>query len=108
MGQLAPVKITWRRLYIMYQKLPIGTHQPGLIVILIDQSQSMDSPYEGTTKQDFAALAVNACIYEIMNACKSGPNIKDRCHIGVIGYGQVTEVLVGGRPSELDQQVKRV
>ncbi len=93
-----------------YQKLPIGTHQPGLIVVLIDQSESMTHPYGGggMSKQGFAAVAVNRCIYEIMNACKAGESIRDRCHIGVIGYGQTTEILVGGRPSELAQQTKRI
>jgi uncharacterized protein YegL len=91
----------------MYQKLPIGTNQPGLIVLLVDQSQSMTDPYGGTSKQDFAALAVNRCIYEIMNACRSGEIIKDRCHIGVIGYGQNTDLLLGGRPSELGKEIKR-
>jgi hypothetical protein len=92
----------------MYQKLPIGTHQPGLLIISIDQSQSMTDPYEGTSKQDFAALAANRCIYEIMNACRSGEIIKDRCHIGVIGYGQNTDLLLGGRPSELEKEKKRM
>lgn len=91
----------------MYQKLPIGTHQPGLVVILIDQSTSMADPYEGNVpKHEFAALAVNRCIYEIMNSCRAGEVVKDRCHLGVIGYGETTQVLVGGRPSELGKQVK--
>jgi uncharacterized protein YegL len=92
----------------MYEKLPIGTHQPGLVLILIDQSQSMTNPYGRTSKKDFAALAVNRCIYEIMNACQAGEMVKDRCTIGVIGYGKVTEVLVGGKPSELEALVQRI
>jgi len=90
-----------------YQKLPIGTHQPGFIVILIEQSGSMMSPYGHTLKHEFVSFTVNRCIYEIVNACKSGQIIKDRCHIGVIGYGRKINLLVGGRPSELDKQVKR-
>jgi uncharacterized protein YegL len=92
-----------------YKKLPIGMNQPGLIVVLIDQSASMANPYGGggMSKKEFAALAVNRCIYAIMNACKAGESIKDRCHIGVIGYGKVTEVLVGGNPSQLGALVKR-
>src|ERR1700738_3846300 len=91
-----------------YKKLPIGTHQPGLILILIDQSESMTYPYGGTSKQEFAALAVNRCIYEIMNSCKQGESMRDRCHIGVVGYGQTTDILVGGRPSELHHKEKRM
>jgi uncharacterized protein YegL len=93
-----------------YKKLPIGTHQPGLILILIDQSESMTHPcgYGGMSKQEFAALAVNRCIYDIMNACRAGDRVMDRCHIGVVGYGQTTDILVAGRPSELGQQIKRI
>jgi uncharacterized protein YegL len=91
-----------------YQRLPIGTGQPGLIIVTVDQSESMTYPYGEMTKKEFAALAVNRCIYEIINACKQGESIRDRCHIGVVGYGQITDILVGGRPSELIHQEKRV
>jgi uncharacterized protein YegL len=90
-----------------YQKLPLGSHQPGLVVILIDQSISMTNPYAGTRKHEFAALAVNRCIYEIIAACKIGAKIKDRCYVGVIGYGKATKPLLGGFPSKLHLQVKR-
>lgn len=91
----------------MYQKLPLGRHQPGLIVITIDQSESMTNPYGDKTKMDFAALAVNRCIYQIMDACQAGESVRDRCHIAVIGYGKTTDLLVGGKPSELGAKVKR-
>ena len=91
-----------------YTKLPIGTANPGLIVILIDQSGSMVSPYvSGQTRAEFAALAVNRCIYNILLACSAGDKIKDRCHIGVIGYGQETKLQVAGRASEIQGQMKR-
>jgi uncharacterized protein YegL len=90
-----------------YQKLPLQTNQPGLLVILIDQSISMTNPYAGTKKHEFAARAVNRCIYEIIAACKDGVKIKDRCYVGVIGYGKVTKPLLGGYPSKLHLQVKR-
>jgi uncharacterized protein YegL len=92
-----------------YQKIPLATHQPGLIIILIDQSESMMNPYgNNMQKQEFAALAVNRCIYQIMNACQAGEEVRDRCHIAVIGYGKVTELLVGGKPSELGAKIKRI
>jgi uncharacterized protein YegL len=91
---------------MVYTRLPIGTHQPGLILLLIDQSESMTYPYGSVSKQEFAALAVNRCIYDIVNACKAGDSVRDRCHIGVVGYGQTTDILVGGRPSELIEQIK--
>ncbi len=57
----------------------------------------MTHPYgDGRAKQEFAALAVNRCVYEIINACKSGERIKDRCRIGVIGYGKTAGILLAG------------
>src|SRR5438105_3304783 len=91
----------------MYSNLPIGQANPGLIIILIDQSQSMQQPYANTDKQTFAARAVNRCIYEIVSKSRAGDVIKNRCHVGVIGYGATTEVLVGGKTSELSSQIKR-
>ncbi len=94
-----------------YSRLPIGTANPGLIIILLDQSQSMDEKYSGLTRAAFAALAVNRCIYNILVACTAGEKIKDRCHIGVIGYGtndpSGASLLVAGRASEIQAQVKR-
>jgi uncharacterized protein YegL len=84
----------------MYSKL-IGSNSPGLLVILVDQSQSMADPYADKNKAEFAALAVNRTIYEILESCMSGEKIKDRCHISVIGYGEKTEMIVGGMPSEI-------
>ncbi len=84
----------------MYQKL-IGTSSPGLFVILVDQSASMNERFGNSTKAEFAALAVNRTIYEIVASCRNGDKIKDRCHITVIGYGERTELIVGGRPSQI-------
>lgn len=88
-----------------YSNLPIGTPNPALFVILVDQSGSMDEAYvKGTNKAQFAALAVNRLVYEILGACRAGPVIKDRCHIIIIGYGASTQLLVGGRASEVEQR----
>lgn len=84
----------------MYSKL-IGSNSPGLFIILVDQSQSMADPYADQNKAEFAALAVNRTIYEILESCMAGEKIKDRCHISVIGYGEKTEMIVGGLPTEI-------
>ena len=73
----------------MYSKL-IGSNSPGLFIILVDQSESMADPYADKNKAEFAALAVNRTIYEILESCMAGQKIKDRCHITVIGYGVKT------------------
>ena len=84
----------------MYSKL-IGTNNPGLFIILVDQSDSMSDKYADTDKASFAALAVNRTIYEILASCMAGEKPKDRCHISVIGYGKATEMILGGMPSEI-------
>ena len=65
----------------------LSSSKPGLIIIMIDQSGSMTDDYSNSTKANFAALAVNRVIAEIITACTSGDEIKDRCFVGVIGYG---------------------
>lgn len=97
-----------------YQKL-IGTPSPGLFIILIDQSGSMSTPAEGgKTRAEWAALAVNRCIMEIVKRCEHMETIKDRCSVVVIGYGaptvcpkaggQAAYIMLGGRISEVAKQ----
>lgn len=81
----------------MYSQVPIGTSNPGCIVILIDQSYSMSESFsDGGTKAERATQAVNRVIEEIVIACRSGETIRDRCHISVIGYGNRVHRLVDG------------
>lgn len=91
----------------MYTNLPISTLNPGLVVLLVDQSDSMRQAYGHSTKMAVAAEAVNRCISDIIIMCMSGVKIKDRCHIVVIGYGAATKILVAGRPGALSQSMKR-
>jgi uncharacterized protein YegL len=98
-----------------YKNTPVGTTNPGLIMILIDQSGSMEAPYEGSrSKAEFAALAVNRCIQSILEGCKSMEKTKDRCYVLVVGYGapnknpkaggQKAYLIVGGKISEVETQ----
>ena len=93
-----------------YSNLPIGVKNPGLVVILVDQSSSMVNRFTPTlNRAEFAALAVNRCIYEILANCRSGTVVRDRCHVAVIGYGgQGKSLLVAGKPSEMESLIKRV
>lgn len=78
----------------------IGTKNPGLIIILLDQSGSMAD--HGKSKN--AADAVNRVIYEIQGRCQTGEKVLDRCYIGVIGYGQSGQPvspIIGGMISEV-------
>ncbi|MDR0834023.1 MAG: VWA domain-containing protein [Candidatus Symbiothrix sp.] len=75
----------------MYSK-KLSSAEPGLIIICIDQSGSMEESYANGNKAQFAAMAVNRVIGEIIAACTAGNTIKDRCWIAVIGYGAKTEL----------------
>ncbi|MDQ3704612.1 MAG: serine/threonine protein kinase [Chloroflexota bacterium] len=67
--------------------------QPGCLLILIDQSASMgDSVGAGLTgagqrKADFAALVVNKLLYELVQRCTVGTDVRPRVDVAVLGYG---------------------
>jgi hypothetical protein len=84
-----------------YSKL-ISSSSPGLILILLDQSYSMNEPYTGgENKATVATMAVNRVIYETTLLCQSGNQIRNRVFMGVVGYGASVRPLVGGKISEL-------
>jgi hypothetical protein len=84
----------------MYQEL-LSSSKPGLIIIMIDQSGSMSDPYGDSTKANFAGLAVNRVIAEIITACTAGDEIKDRCYVAVVGYGSGVKVAFLDKVSDL-------
>ena len=84
-----------------YSNVPIGTPNPGCFVILVDQSWSMSEQWETDTKAEVAALVVSRLIHELGLACDTGVEIRDRCHVSVIGYGEQVECVIGGMISEV-------
>ena len=91
----------------------MSSANPGCIIIMIDQSGSMADPYgnSGEKKKDLAALAVNRVIYEIAEASSDGEGIKDRCFIGVIGYGVKStgvDLILGDMISNIAENPLRV
>ncbi len=88
-----------------YSNVPIGTSNPGCIVILIDQSWSMSEDWGTGTKSERASLAVNRILEELVIAGRAGDTIKDRCHVSVIGYGERVEPIVDGMISEVASSV---
>ncbi len=86
----------------------INSKNPGLILILLDQSYSMRDPYASSKKKDVAADAVNQVIYEVRKASQEGSEIIDRCYLGVIGYGEVVGPLAGGNISEFSDTVLEI
>ena len=75
---------------------------PGLLIILLDQSGSMMSDYEGTTRTKFATLAVNQVIDNIIQKNFYGDAPKNRCFISVIGYNHNVKELCSGWLKDLD------
>lgn len=68
----------------------LSSENPGYILILIDQSGSMQLSFGGTTggsKAEECAKAVNRVLRELGLACTDGSAIKNRCDISVLSYG---------------------
>ncbi|HEV3052681.1 MAG TPA: vWA domain-containing protein [Longimicrobium sp.] len=80
-----------------------------MILILLDQSGSMEETFpDGTRKAEAAALAVNRVIYEIQEASQAGEKIKDRCMVAVIGYGERVSSMANGMISRLADHPLRI
>ncbi|MGV9834300.1 VWA domain-containing protein [Nocardia niigatensis] len=84
----------------------ISRKQPALLVLLIDQSTSMEDPWAGTgaSKAQALAEAVNATLSNAIALCGNGTTrIRDYFEICVLGYGiDVSLQLPGsipGRPA---------
>lgn len=85
-----------------------STATPGLLIILIDQSGSMLSPYEGETRTVFAVRAINRVIDEIIQKNFNGDKPKNRCFISVIGYNHNVKELCSGWLADLDESPIRI
>ena len=92
-----------------YEK-QIGSDNPGCIIILVDQSASMTDPYGNgdEEKQHVATRAINRVIDELVTSCSDGEEIKDRCHVCVIGYGAEVHHVVEGMISEVGESPLRL
>ena len=61
---------------------------PGYLIFLVDQSGSMQEPYqENKNKAEFTALVINRTINELININMDGDTVKERVFITLIGYG---------------------
>lgn len=82
---------------------------PGLLLILIDQSGSMLSQYDGNdSKTVFASKAVNRVIDTIIQKNFDGESPKNRCFISVIGYNQDVKEIKSGFLKEIDATPIRI
>ena len=85
-----------------YSNLPIGTANPTCFVILVDQSWSMSQDFgDETTKAEAATRAVNRLLENLVLACRAGEEVRDRCHVSAIGYGEQIYCVVDGMISEV-------
>ena len=73
------------------KRLQWGTKTPGHLVFLIDQSTSMiqknPSDPNSKTRAEKVVEAVQSAITDCVNGCISGPNVKNRFFLTIIGYG---------------------
>ncbi|MCC6178649.1 MAG: VWA domain-containing protein [Chloroflexi bacterium] len=102
-----------------YQK-PWGTGHPGLLIVLVDQSASMQQAFGGTgggTKANAVAQAVNRVLDEFVAMCAQGAGYNERAHFAVLGYGgRGVEPALAGElanrpwvtPSDLDAEPLRI
>ncbi len=73
---------------------------PGCILFLVDQSESMVRELAGQQEQrkmDAAADAVNRVIDNLAQRCSRGMEIRDYFDIGILGYGYAQEVEYDGK-----------
>jgi uncharacterized protein YegL len=87
----------------MYEQR-VHRNNPGLFLILLDQSGSMSDPYGKSTKKEFAAEVINNCIYEIIDQCKKEGKTLRRCQIGVCGYGDQVKWKLAGWVDEIESK----
>ncbi|QUB60859.1 VWA domain-containing protein [Prevotella melaninogenica] len=81
---------------------------PGYLIILIDQSGSMMSPYEGETRTSFASKVINRVINEIIQKNFNGEKPKNRCFITVIGYNHNVKEICSGYLEDLYSNPVRI
>lgn len=87
----------------MYEK-GLTRNEPGLIMYLVDQSESMNEPYrKNISKAQVATDLLNDSIWEIARSCQRGETFRDYCLIIVITYGGDNEVIV--RKGDLISQI---
>lgn len=83
----------------------ISRTNPACVLILIDQSKSMEEPFAGQPdklKSEGVADAVNRLIQNMVLKCAKIDGVRDYFHVGLIGYGgELTTGLGGKLPDEV-------
>ena len=74
-----------------YEQQWSSTH-PGCLLVLVDQSESMDDPFGGvslgggTSKSEQVAAVINSVLDDYLRLNASGNTFKERAQFAVIGY----------------------
>lgn len=83
----------------------INRRRPALLLLLIDQSTSMEDPWAGSgaSKAQALADAVNTMLSSAASLCSRGSHgVRDYFQIGVLGYGtNIQNQLPGARQGEM-------
>jgi hypothetical protein len=91
---------------------PISRTHPACVLLLIDQSGSMDEPFHGAWGQSKAAAvadAVNRLLQNLVLRSAKGDGVRDYFRVGVIGYGKtITAGLGGSLPFDILLPISRV
>lgn len=83
----------------------ISRTNPACILLLIDQSRSMEEPFAGQpdqagtpqhSKADIVADAVNRLLQNLVLRSAKADGVRDYFHVGVIGYGKGLRAGLGG------------
>lgn len=88
--------------------LPWDQSNPGLILILVDQSSSMEEAVGDQSKALIAATMINRTIEDSIERCRRGASVLDKAHIGVVGYGADIKYELVGSLSDLNDSYKRI
>lgn len=83
----------------------ISRTNPTCFLFLVDQSTSMQDPFggePGTRKCQKVADALNRLLQSLVLRCAKSEGIRDYFHVGVIGYGENVEPILGGKLARRD------
>ena len=82
---------------------------PGLLIVLIDQSSSMLQPYNDKgSRLDVSAYMANRAIDRIIQINFDGDRVKNRCFISIIGYNHIVKELCSGWLRNIDDNPLRI
>jgi hypothetical protein len=73
--------------------------KPTCIILLLDQSGSMNDPFSGdnaTRKSDFVAEVVNHTLHDLVIRCTKTEEVRNYYYVSIIGYGRTVGPAFGG------------